>query len=70
MYFENYILLDKRALAQTHRRARRGEGAAAPHGLKIFTAISIFRASASWSKILNDKKIFDTVKSFRAHSVF
>jgi len=31
-------------------------GAAAPPGLKNFRANSVFRASASCSKILNDKK--------------
>jgi len=45
-----------------HRRTSRGGGR--PPGLKIF------RASASCSKILNVKSIFNTVKNFRAHSVF
>jgi len=44
----------------------RGRGAAAPTGLKIFRANSVFSASASCSKILNDKKYFNTVKSFRS----
>ena len=36
-----------------------------------FRATPFFRASASCSKILNEKKyIFNTVKNFRAHSVF
>ena len=42
-----------------HRRTSRGGGR--PPGLKIF------RASASCSKILNVKSIFNTVKNFRAH---
>ena len=38
---------------------------------KIIAQILFFRARASCSKILNDKKyIFSTVKYFRAHSVF
>jgi len=46
-------------------------GAAAPPGLKIFRANSVFRASASCSKILNDKKyMFNTVKNFRVNCVF
>jgi len=38
--------------------------------LKNFRAHSVFRASASCSKILNVKSIFNTVKIFRAHAVF
>jgi len=38
--------------------------------LKNFRANSVFRASASCSKILNDKKYLNTVKNFRANSVF
>ena len=53
-----------------HRRTRRGVGgAAAPSGLKIFRANSVFRESATCSKILNDKKyIFSTVNS--GHPLF
>jgi len=44
--------------------------AAAPPVLKNYRANSVFRAGASCSKILNDKKyIFNTVKNFRANSV-
>jgi len=35
-----------------------------------FQGTLFFRASASCSKILNVKRIFNTVKNFRAHSVF
>jgi len=31
---------------------------------------SVFKASASCSKFLNDKKYFNTVKNFKANSVF
>ena len=42
-----------------------------PPGLKNFRANSVFRASASCSKILNDKKcIFSTVKNSRATQFF
>jgi len=41
-----------------------------PPGLKNFRANSVFRASASCSKFLNDKKYFNPVKNFRANSVF
>jgi len=41
-----------------------------PPALKMFGANSVFRASASCSKILNDKKYFSIVKNFRANSVF
>jgi len=51
-----------------HRRTRRGVGEGGrPPGLKIFRENSVFRASASCSKILNVKSIFNTVKNFRAH---
>ena len=40
-----------------------GEGAAAPPDLKNFRANSVFRASASRSKILNDKRYSNTVNS-------
>ena len=40
--------------------------ATAPPDLKNFRANSVFRASASCSKILNAKKYFNTVKIFRA----
>jgi len=59
------------SLIQNHRRTRRGAGGtAAPPGLKHFRAHSVFRASASCSKILNVESIFNTVKIFRTHSVF
>jgi len=55
----------------THKRTRRGVGgAAAPPGLKSFRANSVFRASASCPKILNDKKYLNTVKIFRATLFF
>jgi len=47
-----------------------GEGASSPPGLKIFTANAVFRASASCSKILNDKRYFNTVKIFRTTLFF
>jgi len=48
-----------------HRRMRQGGwGLPLPHDLKYF------RASASCSKILNVKCIFNTVKNFWANSVF
>jgi len=46
-----------------------GRGAADP-GLKNFMANSVFRASASRSKILTDKKYFNNVKIFRATLFF
>ena len=49
---------------RVHRRTRRGS--AAPPGLKNFRANSVFRASASCSKILNDKIYFNAVKNSRA----
>jgi len=52
-----------------HRRTRRG-GGSSPPGLKIFRANSVFRASANCSKILNDKKYFNTMKNFRATLFF
>jgi len=42
----------------------RGGGAADPR-LERFRANSVFRASRSCSKILNDKKYFNRVKNFR-----
>jgi len=48
-------------LYQVYRRTR---GAAALPGLKNFWANSVFRASSSCSKILNDKKYLNTVKIF------
>jgi len=45
-------------------------GSAAPPVLKIFRANSVFRASASCSKILKDKKICIQYSEFRANSVF
>ena len=48
-----------------------GSGRAAdPPGLKIFRANSVFRASASCSKTLNDKKIFQYSEKFHDNSVF
>jgi len=49
-----------------------GRGAASIPVLKYFRANSVFRASASCSKILNGKKycIFNTVEYYRANSVF
>ena len=47
-----------------HRRTRRG--AAAPPGLKNFRANSVFRATASSSKLLINKIYFSTVKNSRA----
>ena len=44
----------------------RGGGSAAPPGLKIFRANSVFRASTICSKIRNDKRYFNTVKNSRA----
>jgi len=41
-----------------------------PPGLKIFRANSVFRASASCSKILNAKKIFKYSEKFQGNSVF
>jgi len=35
-----------------------------------FRAHSVFRGSASCSKILKDKKYFNAAKNFRANSVF
>jgi len=39
-------------------------------GLEKFRANSVFRVSSSCSKILKDKKYFNTVKNFRANYVF
>jgi len=41
-----------------------------PPRLEKFRANSVFRASQSFSKILRDKKYFNTVKNSRAVSVF
>jgi len=41
-----------------------------PPQLEKFRANSVFRASSSSSKILNDKKYFNTLKNFRANFVF
>jgi len=43
---------------------------AAPPGLKIFKVNSVFRATASSSKILNHKINFSTVKNSRATLFF
>jgi len=45
-------------------------GAAAPRLEKFRANNSVFRASSTCSKILKDKKYFNTVKIFRANSVF
>jgi len=45
----------------------RGVGSAAAPGLKNFRANSVFRASASCSKILDDKKYSE---NFQGNSVF
>jgi len=45
-------------------------GGRPPLRLENFRANSVFRASSSCSKILKDKKYFNTVKNFRANSVF
>jgi len=50
-------------------RTRRGAGRQPPW-LEKFGANFVFRTSASSSKILKDKKYFNTVKDFRANSVF
>jgi len=48
-----------------------GWGGGRPPGLKISSENSVFRASASCSNILNDKKyIFNTVKNSRATLLF
>jgi len=47
-----------------------GRGASDPQGLKKFRANSVFRATASCSKILNNKIYFSTVKNSRAPSVY
>ena len=44
--------------------------AAASPGLEKFRANSVFTASSNSSKILKDKKYFNTVENFRANSVF
>jgi len=41
-----------------------------PPRLEKIRANSVFRASSSSSKILKDKKDFNTVKNSRAYSVF
>jgi len=46
----------------------RGGGSAAPPGLKNFRANSFFRANATCSKILNDKKIFKYSEKFQGNS--
>jgi len=47
-----------------------GRGGRPPLRLEKFRANFVFRASSSCSKILKDKKYFNTVKNFRANSVF
>ena len=50
-----------------HRRRRRGVGGSGcPLGLENFRANSVFRASATCSEILNDKKYLNSVKNSRA----
>jgi len=51
-------------------RGRESEGAAARPDLKNFRANSVFRASASCSKILNDRKYFNTVENSTATLFF
>ena len=51
------------------RRTRRG-GRGNPSRLQKFQDNSVFRASASCSKILNDKKYLNAVKNFRAALFF
>ena len=53
----------------SHRRTKRG-GGGSPLGLKNSRAKSVFRASASCSKILNDKKYCNTVKNVMATLFF
>ena len=54
-----------------HRRTRRGAGGGGRSpGLKNFRANSVFRATASSSKILNNKIYFSTVKNSRATLFF
>jgi len=55
--------------SQKHRLTRRG-GAAAPPGLKIFKANSVFRVSVSCSEVLNDLKTFQYSEKFQGNSVF
>ena len=45
-------------------------GGLPPPWLENFRANSVFRASTSCSKVLKDKKYFNTVKSFRATLFF
>ena len=47
-----------------------GSGGSRPRRLEKFRANSIFRESSSCSKIMKDKKYFNTVKNCRANSVF
>jgi len=48
----------------------RGGGGGLPPGLKNFRANSVFRATASSSKILNHKIYFSTAKNSRATLFF
>jgi len=45
-------------------------GGRPPPPLEKIRANSVFRTSSSCSKILKDKKYFNTVKNFRANFVF
>ena len=55
----------------THRRTGRGVGEGCrPLGLNNFRANSVFRASATRSKILNDKKYIHYSEKFQGNSVF
>ena len=55
----------------SHRRTRRGVGRAPPPpGFGNLKASSVFRTSATWSKILNNKKYLNTVKNSRATLFF
>jgi len=61
----NYVNNCLRVLKfDVHRRTRRG--VPSPTGLKNFKASSVFRASSTCSKILNDKKYLNTVKNSKA----
>jgi len=59
-YFVRKILLWVRSYPNNRRT--RSCGRSPLRGLKHFRANSVFRASASCSKILNDKKCFNSVK--------
>jgi len=60
------IFLDRRPISGVRAGGSRG----APPWLETIRANSVFRESSSCSKVLKDKKYFNTVKIFRANSVF